>query len=55
MLIYYNVMESTAIGTGWHNPRLQQIRINPNAAPLDLEIKEKRQLTFKRLLIGRDL
>ena len=49
-------MERTTITAEWHNPRLQQMRINSNAKAMDTETKEKKKLlTLERPQIGRDL
>jgi len=48
-------MSSTAIITGWHKRRLQQMRTNPNAAIVDTERKEENLLTLGKPQVGRDL
>ena len=48
-------MESIAMIAEWYNPRLQQIRTNPNTTAVDAEIKKEKLLTFGRPQIHRNL
>ena len=47
-------MESTTVIAEWHNPRLQQMKISPNAAAIDAKTKEKKLLTFRRPEVDQD-
>jgi len=44
-----NVMDSTALIVGWHNPTLQQTRTSPNVEAADAETKEENLLTLWKI------